>query len=99
ARKEDIVIVVSPVGMPGRAVKTPFSEKMRDGRIPIKSCYNCLTPCNPKEAPYCISDALINSVNGDVDNGLVFCGSSTWRMKQIVNVKELFRSIIEEAEQ
>ncbi|MGO0916206.1 hypothetical protein ACTPEM_23555, partial [Clostridioides difficile] len=45
-------------------------------------CYNCLIPCNPKETPYCISQALINAVKGDVENSLLFCGNDAYNWKQ-----------------
>ncbi len=48
ARKEDIVIIDSPVGMPGRAVLTPFVKKVAKGKLPVKKCFNCLERCNPK---------------------------------------------------
>lgn len=99
AKEEDVMIVKSPVGMPGRAIRTPFSEQMENERVPIKTCYNCLTPCEPKSAPYCISDALINAVKGDVENGLVFCGSNVSKVTEITTVKEVFNRIIQEAEE
>lgn len=98
AKEEDIELVVSPVGMPGRAIRTEFTQKMKDHKMPITRCYNCLTPCEPKSAPYCISDALINAVNGQIDDGLVFCGSSASKLDKIISVKELMENILKEAE-
>lgn len=99
AKEEDIEIVVSPVGMPGRAIRTKFTEAMKNEKMPIIKCYNCLTPCEPKTAPYCISDALINAVKGNVHDGLVFCGSSATKLESIISVKELMQNIIKEAEE
>lgn len=99
AKDEDVMIVHSPVGMPGRAIRTPFSEQMENERMPIKTCYNCLTPCEPKAAPYCISDALINAVKGHIEKGLVFCGSNVSKIDEIITVKELFSRIKKEAEE
>lgn len=89
AKKEDIVIVKSPVGMPGRAILNPFIKKTQEGRLKVDKCFNCLSVCNPKETPYCITKALINSVNGDIDNGLIFCGENAYKLNKITTVKEL----------
>ncbi|SFC31938.1 NAD(P)H-dependent flavin oxidoreductase [Clostridium uliginosum] len=94
--KEDIVIVKSPVGMPGRAIKNKFVEKTLSGKQKITKCYNCLTPCNPAETPYCISNALINSVKGNVDEGLIFCGENASRINKITTVQELMDELVSE---
>ena len=96
AKKEDIEIVKSPVGMPGRAIMTKLTEKLKAGeRIPVKRCYNCLVPCDIKTTPYCISDALINAVKGNLDEGLVFSGSNGYRNDKIVSLKELMDELKE----
>lgn len=87
--KDNISIVSSPVGMPGRALSNKFVRKTTEGPVPITKCYNCLIPCNPSDTPYCISNALMNAVKGDVENGLVFCGSNAYKVNKIVHVKEL----------
>jgi nitronate monooxygenase len=96
--KEDIEIVKSPVGMPGRAIHNAFLEKLQDGRIAPKKCYNCLKPCEPAVTPYCISKALIEAVKGNIDEGLIFSGSSAYRLDKIVTVKELINELVREAE-
>ena len=94
AKKEDIEIVKSPVGMPGRAIMTKLTEKLRnDEKITVKRCYNCLIPCNVKTTPYCISGALINAAKGNLDEGLVFSGSNGYRNNKIVSVKELMEEL------
>jgi len=97
ANEEDIVLVSSPVGMPGRAVKTPFVEKMLHGDdISADKCsYKCLKKCNYK---YCISERLMAAFNGDVDNGLVFSGANTFKMKEILSVQEIFDRFVKAAE-
>lgn len=87
--ENDISIVKSPVGMPGRAILNPFVEKTNISGISVQKCYNCLIPCNPSTTLYCITDALINAVNGDLDNGLIFCGENASRINKIVSVEEL----------
>lgn len=94
ARAEDIRLVKSPVGMPGRAISNSFTEKMDAGNIPVKRCYNCLIPCDPRTTPYCISDALIHSAEGT--EGLIFAGANAFRVNEIISVKELMRKLIEE---
>jgi NAD(P)H-dependent flavin oxidoreductase YrpB (nitropropane dioxygenase family) len=97
AREEDIVLVTSPVGMPGRAVKTPFVEKMlRGDDISAEKCrFKCLKKCNYK---YCISERLTAALEGDVENGLVFSGANTFKMKEILSVQEIFNRFVKAAE-
>jgi len=97
ANEEDIVLVTSPVGMPGRAVKTPFVEKMLSGAdISAEKCrFKCLKKCNYK---YCISERLTAALKGDVENGLVFSGANTFRMKEILSVQEIFNRFVTAAE-
>lgn len=95
-KEEDIAIVSSPVGMPGRAISNKFANTSRECKIPVTYCYNCLTPCNPKDTPYCISKALINAVKGNVDEGLLFCGSNAYKVNKLVSVKELMDELEEE---
>ncbi|WP_163193689.1 NAD(P)H-dependent flavin oxidoreductase [Clostridium thermarum] len=94
--EEDIVIVKSPVGMPGRAIKNAFVERTFLGNIKVDKCYGCIHKCNPVTTPYCISRALINAVQGDVDNGLIFCGSKAYKIDKIVSVKELMAELVDQ---
>lgn len=95
ARKEDLKLVQSPVGMPGRAIINDFTRQLdAEGSIKVKRCYNCLKPCNPATTPYCISDALMTSAGGQ--NGLIFAGSNAWRLDQIVSVQELMKELEED---
>lgn len=87
--KNDIKIVKSPVGMPGRSISNKFLNKINNDNNKITKCYNCLIPCNPSTTPYCISEALINAARGDIDNGLIFCGSNAYKINKIISVKEL----------
>lgn len=98
AKKEDIQIIISPVGMPGRAIRNKLIKSVEDGRIPPKRCYDCIKKCNPKDTPYCISKALIDAVEGNVDEGLVFVGSNACRLEKIVSVAELMNELVSEAE-
>lgn len=94
ARPEDIVITQSPVGMPGRAILNPFLAQIKAGVKPaIKACFQCLEHCNPKTIPYCITEALVNAAEGDVDHALLFCGSNAWRAERIETVEEVMRDL------
>ena len=97
AQKEDIVNVESPVGMTGRAIKTDFIRQIEQGKdvSPEKCKFKCLKKCSYK---YCINDRLMASCEGDVDNGLVFCGANAYKMKEILPVKEIFNSFVRDAE-
>lgn len=93
AKESDVVIVNSPVGMPGRAILNDFVKKTRESKIEITKCFRCLAACNPTKAPYCISKALINAVKGNVDEGLIFCGSNVDKVKEITTVNNIFSEI------
>lgn len=97
--KEDLIIIESPVGLPGRAIKNKFLEDIKINRRPSKRCINCLKTCSPRETPYCILDALINAVSGDMENGLFFSGSNVHRINKIVSVKNIIEKIIKEFEE
>lgn len=97
AKETDIVIVKSPVGMPGRAILNPFMEKVMAGeRIPHSSCHGCLHKCNPKEIPYCITDALVHAARGEVDDALLFCGAYAYKADHLETVKEVIDSLMPE---
>jgi len=99
ASEEDIVIIKSPVGMPGRAIRNPFLKKLENnGRHRIRCHYRCLTACKVDKARYCIADALVKSYFGDVDNGLIFCGQNAHRVDRITTVRELFAELVGELE-
>lgn len=93
AKPEDITIIHSPVGMPGRALRNAFIKRMEAGQEKITGCYNCLKACNPKTVSYCITQALINAVKGDVENGLIFCGARVGEIQKITTVKETIREL------
>ena len=89
AKKEDIKIVQSPVGMPGRAILKPFLEKVKTEKCKIKHCYQCIVTCDKKTIPYCITEALVNAAEGRVDEGLLFCGENAYRADKIETVAEI----------
>lgn len=91
AKKEDIILVDSPVGMPGRAIRNGFIEKVKIEPEKITHCYQCIKGCNGKDIPYCITEALIHAALGDVEHALLFCGENAWRCNKIEEVKEIMR--------
>ncbi len=93
AAKEDIVIVKSPVGMPGRAIRNAFLKKMEDGREKITRCFRCLEHCSPLTAPYCISLALIRAATGQIDDALLFCGYNAYRCNKIETVADVIADL------
>ncbi len=91
AKNEDVVLVKSPVGLPGRAIKNSFTTATE--REKISKCYKCLSKCDVNTTPYCISDKLMKSVLGDVDNGLVFCGRNAYKCTEINTVKDVMEEL------
>lgn len=95
AREKDIMIIKSPVGMPGRAIRNPFLislENKPDGKI--KCPYYCIEGCERDNAGYCIAEKLINSYNGELDDGLIFSGANVHRIDKILSVKELIDELV-----
>ena len=93
AKPEDIVIVKSPVGMPGRAIKNKFLERAARGPIPVERCFACLERCNPAATPYCITRALIHAAEGKLDDALLFCGSNASRCTRIETVPQVMEEL------
>ena len=97
AKEEDIIIVKSPVGMPGRAIRNRFMEEVEAGKTKVERCFRCLEHCDPVKIPYCITRALINAAEGDEEHALVFCGSNAWRSTKMETVHEVMLSLAGEA--
>lgn len=94
AKKEDLRIISSPVGMPGRAIVNPYLQDVENGiRQPINCPFDCIVTCKREEAPYCISLALINAKKGKMKGGFAFAGTNAYRAESIVSVKELIDSL------
>lgn len=90
AEEEDIKIMMSPVGLPGRALNNPFLKKVEEeGRVKVKKCYRCVHKCDPADTPFCITQALIDAVEGRTDEGLVFVGAGAYRTDRISTVAEV----------
>ena len=97
AGPDDLVIIESPVGLPGRAIRNAFLDDVRSGmKKPYRCPWTCLRTCPFKEAPYCIGDALISAKTGQLESGFPFAGANAWRVSEIVSVAELMQSLEDE---
>ena len=96
-KKEDIIIIDSPVGLPGRAIRDKFLERISSGvKEKFKCSWKCLRSCDFKNVPYCIGLALTNAKKGDLENGFAFAGANAYRVDKIISVKELIDTLVEE---
>jgi len=94
ATEEDIEIIQSPVGMPGRAVNNQFLEKVRQGlKKPLKCPFQCIKTCDVSSSPYCIITALYNAYRGNMKSGYAFAGSNAYLADKITTVKEVFNDL------
>ncbi|MFC2013247.1 NAD(P)H-dependent flavin oxidoreductase [Chloroflexota bacterium] len=97
--KEDLVIIDSPVGLPGRAIRNRFLEKIEsENKIPFKCPWKCLKTCDLRSSPYCIVRALTNAKNGHLEQGFAFAGANASRIDKIISVKELLKTLVMEYE-
>lgn len=94
ATDEDVVLIKSPVGLPGRALRNPLTDRLMAGDYPvIERCVSCLKECGKD---YCIIDKLVLAQTGDVTRGLVFAGSAAARIHDVPSVSELMQRLVAE---
>lgn len=93
---EDVRYVKSPVGYPARALANQMTKDLDKGHIAVNKCLACVLPCGGKvpATPYCITEKLIDAVNGDVVNGLVFTGANGYKVNEISTVKEVISDLL-----
>ncbi len=97
SKEDDLVIIKSPVGMLGRAIKNKFINDVARGKNkPFKCPFHCISTCDYQKSPYCIALALINAQRGNLRQGFAFSGSNAYRAKEIIPVKRLIDSLIKE---
>ena len=97
AKPEDIVVIQSPVGLPGRVIRNEFVKRIMQGeRMDFNCQYHCLYTCDPKKVNYCIAKALLFASRGQMEKGFAMCGSNAYRIKKIVSVKELITELVTE---
>ena len=94
AKKEDIVVIKSPVGLPVRVLKTPLVQRVLSGNREKFTCpYRCLRSCNPSKSLFCIARALLATWKGDVEHGLYMIGCNIEATTRIFPVKEFFDTL------
>lgn len=94
AKKEDLVVINSPVGMPGRALRNGFIGSLADGaKKPFQCIYQCVKTCQPEKSPYCIALALAAAKKGLFKNGFAFAGANAYMVDKIISVQELIESL------
>ena len=99
ANEEDIQIIKSPVGMPGRSIYNSFLKEATEGKRRPDVCkHNCIKSCDSKTTSYCISEALLSAYNGNLEDGFAFVGSNASRVKEISTVKNVFNELQDEYE-
>ncbi|MCJ7823184.1 MAG: nitronate monooxygenase family protein [Armatimonadetes bacterium] len=95
--KDDIIIIDSPVGLPGRAIRNQFTDDVALGlKKPFVCPFKCLRNCDPQSAPYCIARALVKAMQGHMADGFAFAGANAWRVDRILTVQDLMASLVAE---
>ncbi len=94
--EKDVRYVKSPVGYPARALSNQMTADLDIANIPVNKCLACVIPCAGKKetTPYCITEKLIDAVNGDVENGLVFTGANGYRISEITTVSDVINDLL-----
>lgn len=95
--EEDLVIIDSPVGLPGRAIRSRLLTEVEQGmKKPYECPWRCLVTCDVLNAPYCIAKALTSAKNGDLTEGFAFAGANANLVDRIISVKELMKTLVKE---
>ncbi|MEA3431786.1 MAG: nitronate monooxygenase [candidate division WOR-3 bacterium] len=98
-KEDDLIIIDSPVGLPGRAIRNKFLEDVEAGiKMPFKCPWRCIRTCDFKNSPYCIALALTNAKKGNFENGFAFAGTNAYKTDRIISVKELIETLLKEYE-
>ena len=94
SKSEDVLIIESPVGMPGRAIDGEFIHNVNSGLERPKSCsFHCIKTCDYTKSPYCIIKALYNAAKGNMKKGYAFAGSNAFLAEKISSVKEVMSTL------
>ncbi len=100
-KQEDIGLVMSPAGLPGRAlIGNVDAVRQHDLENHLRCPLNCLKKCTYKDCQerFCIVTALDRAQRGDVDTGLIFCGTNAWKAERIETVADIFAELFPQAE-
>lgn len=94
AKEEDVTLINSPVGLPGRVIENNFIREIRKGeQKPVKCGWKCLKSCDYKNVPYCIAEALFNAAQGNLDKGFAFAGTNAYKATKIESVEAVFKQL------
>jgi nitronate monooxygenase len=99
ATSDDVVVIMSPVGIPGRALKNPFVEKYISDEVESKPCLaTCLSHCKYLEngTTFCIAQALVDAYEGNWETGLFFVGSNVTKCTKMTTVAGIFKELVGE---
>jgi len=93
--KEEIRLTKSPSGMIGRCLTTRFAEEINSQteNISVNDCIGCLRNCDPNDTPFCLYGAIIAAIRGDIESGMILCGSQAYRIDKTLSVKELIEEL------
>jgi nitronate monooxygenase len=92
-KPEDIILIDSPVGLPGKAIRNSFSERLARGLwVGEEKCSTCLKKCSRR---FCIFAALNRAQQGDLENGLIFSGESAVKIREVLSVEAIMKSLLE----
>ncbi|UCZ55316.1 nitronate monooxygenase [Bacillus shivajii] len=94
SREGDTLLIKTTVGLQGRAIRNPFTDKIiKNEKIKIDHCDSCLKNCSYQ---FCTLDSLEKTVDGDIDNGIVFAGSRVSEINNILSVKQIVNNVMHE---
>ena len=94
-KQEDIIIIDSPVGLPGRAIRNKFLDDVQSGmKRPFKCSWKCLKTCDFEKTPYCVALALFRAKVGDFSEGFAFAGANAYKVDKVITVNELFKELL-----
>jgi NAD(P)H-dependent flavin oxidoreductase YrpB (nitropropane dioxygenase family) len=94
-RREDILVIQSPLKLPLRVIRNRFVDRiLRGEKVPFRCPYRCLATCEPDTSPYCIAQALVNAYRGDMSAGFATCGANAYRVDRIVSVRALIQELV-----
>jgi nitronate monooxygenase len=97
ATEDDVVVIMSPVGIPGRAIRNPFVAKYIDDAVESRPCMAaCLSHCTylRERTTFCIAGALVDAYMGNWDTGLFFCGSNVVKCDKLERVPDIFEELL-----
>ncbi len=90
----DLTIIDSPVGLPGRVITNNFVQEIQAGKQkPINCPWKCLRTCDYRKVQFCIAEALFNAATGNFKNGFSFAGTQAYLAEKIISVKETFSQL------